>query len=608
MSQSKMFRIATNRSNLIPTSNLKDLLMNLLKNIDKESRYFNDDQMMIWQRAFTNETYDPTYNYEDVEYVGDRILKVIFIIYLMKRNPSYTKKQLTNIDTLVMEMKTQYDLSSELGFLDFIKMPHHSKPIVGVGGDVFESFFGALDEVSDMVLPTLGLINCYNMITYIFNQNQIPNDLSSGNSKMIVEQIFIQLGLKNPTPYVNNRQGINVIIQLSKEDIAFFNEHKINISPILASVRGTVKNATVKLAYDVSKTTLENAGVTEKFIEEVKSLKEKKVIEKVVKEKLDIDIKTLVTKLISPIVNDEEIPKYFTKEAMLIWNKIDEEDEMLTYIGEIILKGFLAKHLMEIYKEDFDYDKEDFNNIITNIIKDYDSFLVTENTSYLKSDVLKNFFGAFLKVSNLILDGIGLINCYHMIVSIFDKDLIPYEYRYKHPKTAVEQLFSPFFGKDHSKPILSIINNEEGYIFDVTLTDDQFKFLKEQGFKIKNKLLAHTTGTLKKVTQKVVYQMALEKLNQYGINKEWADNLKKKMEFKNPKIAVYQPDLNRKMKEDGYDYVYFASPSKTTTQNEITMQLVGVDNGKKTILSSVIYNGDNKLDYKILLIQNYLNN
>ena len=390
--------------------------------------------------------------------------------------------------------------------------------------------------------------------------------------------------------------------------IDFFNEHHISIPPVLASVRGTVQHATIKLAYDMAKTTLENAGVNEEFIEQIKSLKEKKEIkEKVIKEKLNIDIKTLVTKLISPIVNDEEIPKYFTKEAMLIWHKIDEEDEMLTYIGEIVLKGFLAKHLFNLYKEDTDYNKEDFNNIITNIIKNYDSFLVTDNTEYLKGDVLKNFFGALMTVSNLILDGIGLINCYNMIVLIFDKTLMPYEYRYKHPKTAVEQLFSPFFGKDKSKPLLVIEDNEDEYVFDVSLTDEQFNFLKQQGFNIKEKLLAHHTGILKKNTQKETYQIALEKLNEYGINKEWADLLKKKMEFNHPKIAIYQKQLNTKLKEDGYDYVQFAAPSKTTTQNEVTMQLVGVKGNQKTILSSIIYNtGDNKIDYKVILIKNYL--
>ena len=612
MSSDKIFRIATNRNNLIPHTNIKDLTVNLLKNIVPNSDdYVKPEHMIIWHQAFTHETFDPTYNYEDKEYKGDRNVKVLFPVYLYKRNPLYTKKDLTNIDTLVMEMKTQYDLSFELGFIDLIKMPHHTKPTIGVGGDVFESFFGALDDVSDMVLGDLGLINSYNMICYIFNQNIIPDDLRLGNSKMIVEQIFIQLGLKNPSPIFYNHNGVTVTLKLTQEHLDFFHDHHININPIIATAKGTVKHATTKVAYDIAKTTLENAGVTEEFIEKIKLIKnvdkEEVIREKIEKEKLSVDIKTLVEKLISPIINEEEIPKYITKNFMKVWDKIDEEDEMLTYFGEIILKGFLAKHLMNVYKDDSSYNKEDFNNIITNIIKNYDSFLVTDNTSHLKGGVLKNFFGALMQVSNDILDGVGLLNCYRMIVLIFDKALIPYEYRYKHPKTAVEQLFSPFFGKDKSKPLLNIIDEEEGYTFEVSLTDEQLAFLKQHGFKIKDKLLARYSDKLKKNTQKLAYEIALKKLEDYGINKFWAIGLKNQMEFNHPKIAVYQKALNDKMKKDGYDFVYFASPSKTTTNTEITIQLVGVKNGKKTILSSVIdETGGNKLDYKILLIKNYL--
>ncbi len=292
---------------------------------------------------------------------------------------------------------------------------------------------------------------------------------------------------------------------------------------------------------------------------------------------------------------------------MAIWNRMDEEDEMLTYIGEITLKGFLAKHLMAVYPED--YNKEDFNNIITNIIRNYDLFLTTDNTQYLQGGVLKIFFGALMKVSNLILNGAGLINCYNMIVLIFDKELIPYEYRYKHPKTAVEQLFSPFFGKDKSKPLLTLTmgeGEETEYNYEIKLTEEQARFLQQQGFKMDH-LLGYATGKLKKQTERLAYEMALNTLIEHGIDKQWATQLKNQMAFNHPKLLIYKQQLNMKMKQDGFDNIYFAAPTKTTTQTEMTIQLVGVKNGKKTILSSVLdESGGDKIDYKVILIQNYL--
>ena len=606
---SKIFRIATNRSNLIPATNIKDLIENLLKNIMPDPQdYISPEQMLIWHRAFTNDTFDPTNNYEDQEYIGDRNLKVLFILYLLNRNPLYTPKDLTNIDTLVMEKKNQNDLSFELGFIDLIKMPHHSKPPIGVGGDVFESFFGALDEVSELVLPTIGLIHSYNMITYIFNQNIIPDDLRLGNTKMIVEQIFIQLGLKNPAPIIEQGQQVTVTIELTDDHLEFFNLHDLIVPKILASQQNYAKNVATKLAYDQAKTTLENVGVTEEFIEQLKAQKEKKEVirEKVAREPLNIEVKVLVERLLMSILKKSEVEKYVTGTLMETWEKVfEEDDKMLIYLGEIILKGFIARHLGHLYKGT-DYNKEDFNNIITNMIKNYDDFLITPNTKHLKG-VLKPFFGALMRVSDTILPGAGIINCYHLIEEIFKKELIPFEYRYKHPKTAVEQLFSPFFGKDKSKPILTIGNENDEYVFDVKLTLEQMSFLRKQGFKIPNTLLAHKTGTMKKQTQKEVYEMALKKLESYGINREWRDTLKKKMEFTHPQLSVYSGMLDKKTKQDGYEYIYFASPSKTTTQNEITIQLVGVRDGTKTILSSVIDNtGGNKIDSKINLIKNYL--
>src|SRR5688572_25565738 len=101
---SKLFRIKTNRSNMLSSNNLKDLIVNLLSNIVPNPQdYVNDDKMLIWNEAFTHETFDPTFNYENKEYIGDRNVKVIFPIYLLNRYPNLTRKEITYIDTLVME-------------------------------------------------------------------------------------------------------------------------------------------------------------------------------------------------------------------------------------------------------------------------------------------------------------------------------------------------------------------------------------------------------------------------------------------------------------------------------------------------------------------------
>jgi dsRNA-specific ribonuclease len=628
MNTRKIFSIATDRSNIAPINTLKDLILNVLKNILTESeakKYVNDQYMPIWHRAFTNETFDPTINYEDDEYVGDRIMKIVYPKYLNKRQPNYTPMDISNIDMLVMEKKNQYDLAFELGFINFIQLPHHQSVPVGVGGDVFESFFGALDEVSDSIMPDMGLINAYNMMTYIFNQNKMPDELRLGNSKMIVEQIFIQMGLKIEPVIVENNNSFTAEIKLNQEQLNFFIQHNIDMP--LTIGKGTARSTkpALKIAYDQAIVTLEKYNVNQEFINKIKQLrkieqdKPKVEIEKEIIV-LDIPVKELILTLLEPIIVQESvIKKFISDENMNLWNSIFDDtivsnvDQKLIdkfyFFGEILIKGLLAKNLMALYKND-DYHKEDYNNILSNIVQNYNIFLQDKPFIYLMNDrKLEAFFGIVDYISDQLLMGSGMINCNRLVKGIFQKDLIPYEYRYTHPKTVVEQLFSPFFGQKNSKPDVVYEFDEEDleHSFKISLTDDQFDFLHKYGYKIKSHLLAESVGKLKNQTQKEAYTKALTTLNKYGINKQELNKIKNKLDFQNPKLAVYNVLLEKKRIEDGFDYFYFASPTKTKTLIEATIQLVGVKGNKKTILSSVVEppNTD-KMTSKVNLVKIYL--
>jgi dsRNA-specific ribonuclease len=88
-----MFKVNTNDNH---TQILKDFLRNLLKFFIDEadlSLFVNDQHMVIWQKAFTPEVTNPSNNSEDLEYVGDRILKIVFPKYLLMLNPHYTEQE-----------------------------------------------------------------------------------------------------------------------------------------------------------------------------------------------------------------------------------------------------------------------------------------------------------------------------------------------------------------------------------------------------------------------------------------------------------------------------------------------------------------------------------
>lgn len=620
----KMFKISTNRSNITIVNNLKDLISNLLSNILPEnqvSMYVTPDNMLLWEKAFTNETFDPTNNLEEDEYKGDRIEKCIFPLYLDTRDPTYTPKDISNIDMLIMEKKTQYDLAFELGFIEFIRLPHHQQPSTGVGGDVFESFFGALDTISDKMMEGMGLINSYNMTAYIFNQNIIPENLRMGNIKMVVEQIFIQLGLKIE-PHIKQDQNFTATLNLNEDQLEFFESHNIHLPFVLGTgTAGSLKPA-LKIAYEEAKLTLETHGVNEAFIEEIKQSRKKERIEKEIEKieplKLNINVKDLVIQLLSPIITQNYVlMKFVDDKYMPIWEKIFNTDlvfnqpryEKLLFFGELLIKSLLAKQLTAMYKED-DYNKEDYNNILSNVVQNYTIFLLNNPLSYLASGrVLEAFVGAIQYISDELLKGTGLINCNRFVKFIFKKKLIPYEYRYTHPKTVVEQMFSPFFGQKHSKPIIEYEYDEDEKLhhYKISLTDEQLAFLQQYGFKIKTKLLSESVGNYKNQTQKEAYAKALLVLEKYHINKNELNKIKNKLDFKHPKLNIYNAVLEQKRITDGYDYLYFAAPTKTKTVREITIQLVGVKGNKKTILSSIIEDASiDKMDAKVNLVKMYL--
>lgn len=619
----KLFKISTDRSNILPKSSLKDLIFSLLKNILPEKTaltYVKEEYMPIWEEAFINETFNPTFNYEKKEYIGDRGLKIVYPKYVSNRNPEYTPMELANIDMLVMEKKNQYDLAFELGFINFIQLPHHHSVPVGVGGDVFESFFGALDEVSELIMEDMGLINSYNMMTYIFNQNVMPDQLKEGNVKMVVEQIFIQLGLKSPSiEYVKKDKNINVLLKLT-DQLEFFEQYNIQLPSVIGQGSAMSNKPALKIAYDNAKVILERNGVNKEFIEKVKTLR-KSGTERPKTEKeihvLDIDVKELVLELLRPIIKQKYVlNKFVEPQYMDLWYRVFDDsikiDEKLMdkcyFFGEILIKGLIARNLDNMYKQD-DYDKEDYNNMLSNIVQNYNMFLQEKPFSYLIDRRLEGVVGVLDYISDQLLMGSGMINCNKLIKQIFQKDLIPYEYRYTHPKTAVEQLFSPFFGQLKSKPVIEYDYDEDDSLhhFKILLTDEQYDFLHLYGFNIKSHLLGESQGKLKNPTQKEAYKNALETLHRYGITKTELNKIKNKLDFLSPKLRIYYDALEKKRLEDGYDYFYFSSPIKTKTLAEATIQLVGVKGTKKTILSSIVEepNAD-KMNSKVNLVTLYL--
>lgn len=177
---------------------LNELLTPVIKDQTQRYKYLDGNAMNIWAKAFTHETVSPSFNYEDLEYSGDAVLKWAFPKYLKKRFPYLHKGEFTELNVAYMSKPFQAQLARELGLSPYIRVKGIDRAILNLETDVFESFFGALEEIGDSILDGSGAIQCYNMIIHIFKNIDIDETKGRGSVKTQVLQMFVRFDLSKP--------------------------------------------------------------------------------------------------------------------------------------------------------------------------------------------------------------------------------------------------------------------------------------------------------------------------------------------------------------------------------------------------------------------------
>ena len=156
---------------------------------------FTAAAMVVWSKAFTHETVSPTDNYEDLEFNGDAILKAAFPKYLQYKLPKLHKKEYSELNIYYMSKIRQAELSKKMGLGKYIRVAGMDRAILNLETDVFESFFGALDVISNSIVEGLGYLNSYRMIEYLFQDITIDETKALGSSKTQVIQMFVRFDL-----------------------------------------------------------------------------------------------------------------------------------------------------------------------------------------------------------------------------------------------------------------------------------------------------------------------------------------------------------------------------------------------------------------------------
>ena len=242
-------------------------------------KYVGQDAIILWLQAFTHETVDPEFNYEELELLGDRVLKTTFCDYLTQRFPGIKKGALSILEDSYMSKLYQQQLSVKLGFQPWIRV-RDTEVSTNILEDVFESFVGALFRISDMVEKRgMGYLNCFNLIVYLFNDIAIDPTRATGKSKTQIKQMFEKMGWGTPIEREERgeRDGSSTVSVLpTPQAIQYMRCSGTGItlrSPLGVGTANTKTGATA-IAYDRALEELFKVGITHDWVQQEKDQRE----------------------------------------------------------------------------------------------------------------------------------------------------------------------------------------------------------------------------------------------------------------------------------------------------------------------------------------------
>lgn len=205
----------------------------------KES-FFNRGNMMKWSNSLTDPSYDSQNNYNIYEFVGDRILNLLFLLHCKKMNLTIDGRPLQKKDYSILlhyyQGKEHQSLLAQQNKIHTIiridaqiiesmeqeaqrTMKGKSK-LNKLYSDILESFIGALFHVGNSVLNGLGMIFCDNFVAKYYPI--IDPQKARPSSTTVFTQLFQRFSLpESKSNYYSLKDGKIVIISLPKEVVQF---------------------------------------------------------------------------------------------------------------------------------------------------------------------------------------------------------------------------------------------------------------------------------------------------------------------------------------------------------------------------------------------------
>ncbi|CAH6418777.1 Hypothetical protein POVN_LOCUS499, partial [uncultured virus] len=227
------------------------------------------EAMSLWMMAFTHETYNATLNYESLETGGDAVTGYVFKKYLKRRFPKITAAGLTEYKARYMSKEFQQGFARDMKLGEWL-LAEETEANANILEDLFESFFGTLDELSDRYKEGLGAVNCYNYMPLIFKRIEFDPTMIRGKPKTVLIQYGSRLGLGTESvtdETVQTDRGYTTNIFLSQDFAQFIADRAgMQVTNPIARGHGGSKKASEEDAYTRALAVFNSAGLSYEWV------------------------------------------------------------------------------------------------------------------------------------------------------------------------------------------------------------------------------------------------------------------------------------------------------------------------------------------------------
>ena len=299
--QTEVVQSAAVRYNLSPGGDFTDWLTDLqdfLYNSEFLKAAEPDDQrrtvlvspeaMQIWQVAFTAESFNPNigYNYEELEKLGDAVIKSSFTVYLLAKFPGQLdKQQLSDLGQAYLKKPEQSKISIRYGLDQWVLTAFDVS--MHVQEDIMEAVAGALFTIGDRFVQFgAGSVLVLNFVSAVFDQINISTSISSQHPKTRLKDMFQKMGWTEENineietwqtsgeiedAAVESIRGIMVLKWPPRaiEDLKYYG---IRVpDEIITSISANSKKASIYPAYTDALKRLKSLGITPSWVNEIQT-------------------------------------------------------------------------------------------------------------------------------------------------------------------------------------------------------------------------------------------------------------------------------------------------------------------------------------------------